>query len=274
MNDGAHKVRVALFALVGLGLVVLLAIGFGARAWHPRDRYQIEFDDTVYGLEPGGDVYFEGVRVGSVKAMAISHAHVGRVAVRIEIDRGTPIQQDTHAYLLYAGVTGVKEIDLRAGAAGSPALAPGGTIPVGQTSLDKVEDIATELGDRTRTTFDKLDHLVDNLTALTDRGELGQLVARGRDAADQLARAARELRAMIADNRSELHGSLASFDRVTVSAADLVTRLDGVVRGNAGQLSAALAELREAARSFGALARELRDRPSLLLFSRPQPGRR
>jgi hypothetical protein len=50
--------------------------------------------------------------------------------------------------------------------------------------------------------------------------------------------------------------------------------MSGVVKQNQGQLRSALADLRRASGNFKELSRELRQKPSGLLFSRPPADRR
>ncbi len=289
MTEPRRQARVALFALLGVGLAVLVLVGFGARAWLRRTHYAIAFPDTVYGLERGGDVYYEGVHVGTVTAMELAPTDVGGVEVSIEVDRDTPILATTRAYLLYAGVTGVKEIDLRTGPGPSPRLAAGATIPVGESELDRLERSADHVVARSGDVLDRLDQTASNLAELTGRPELGEILERGRAAVDDLAGASRGLRALVSESRAPLHRTLAAVDRAAGEAADLLgdkasavvarandltIRLDQMVRESAGPFHAAVTELHEASRSLAALLRELRESPSLLLLSRPPAARR
>jgi len=60
-----------------------------------------------------------------------------------------------------------------------------------------------------------------------------------------------------------------------VAGADaLITDMNGVVKENQGQLRAALTDLRRASGNFKELSRDLRQRPSGLLFSKPPADRR
>jgi hypothetical protein len=61
---------------------------------------------------------------------------------------------------------------------------------------------------------------------------------------------------------------------VVTRTGTFVSRLDDVVRTNAGQIRSTIGELHRAMRSFSDLARDLRESPSQLLFSKPPPARR
>jgi ABC-type transporter Mla subunit MlaD len=211
------------------------------------------------------------------------------VRAEIEIDVGTPVHTDTKAFLLYAGITGVKEIDLRGGSPAEPLLAQGGAIPVGQTELDKLTDRLADMTQQASELLDSAGRLAANLAKLTDPEATSEMMANARRAAANLADTSESLRAIVGENRTALHDTLASLDRAARSATglldgklasfasradDLAERVDQLVRGSSGQLRSTLSDLAQATRSFKDLVRDLRQSPSRLLFSKPPPERR
>src|SRR3954462_12709596 len=113
MPNKAQKIRVGVFAAAALSLAAFVVIVFGGlRFWEHQDHYRIVFDDSVIGLEVGAEVYVNGIKVGAVTDIAIAPEDIRKVAVQIEIKHGTPIHADTRAMLQYAGITGLKELDL------------------------------------------------------------------------------------------------------------------------------------------------------------------
>lgn len=267
-----QKVRIGLFALAagGLLLLVILLIG-GVRFWRESTHYEIVFDTSVYGLEYGADVFLNGVRVGSVVELGVAPDDIRHVRVEIEVDAKAPIRTDTTAVLLYAGITGLKVIDLRSGSATAPKLAEGGRIRVGETLLDRIVHQAesmfgetAQLMARANAVIGSTQRVVDNLAAATDPAQLGALVDETRAAAGNLARASASLRELVDNNRAGLEASLAAVEEAATRTAELVS---------SRQLRAALADLRQASRTFKEIAREVRQRPSRLLFSQPAPER-
>jgi phospholipid/cholesterol/gamma-HCH transport system substrate-binding protein len=289
VTNAARRTRIATFAIIGVGLVLLTLLVFGTRLWHIRERFIVDIEGTAYGLERGGDVYFEGVRVGNVAAIEIDRESLGHVRVTIAIDRGTPINIDTKAFLLYAGVTGVKEIDLRGGTSESKRLPPGSRIEVGSSEFDELTKQAHSIANQLAEVLTRANGALSNISDLTGRAKFGMLVERGKKAVDELASAGRAMRETFQHNNVRLAATLASLERVAdsaqklidgpasdavVRANSLVARLDDMVRGNAGQVHAAIAELQRAGRWFAELARDLRAQPSRILFSQPAAPRR
>jgi len=122
----AQKIRVGIFAVATAALLAVVLIVFGGlRFWEDSDRYRIVFATTVIGLEPGAQVYMNGIKVGTVEQVEVAPEDIRKVAVAIKVKGKTPIHTDTRAMLQFAGITGLKVIDLRDGTSESPALPPG-----------------------------------------------------------------------------------------------------------------------------------------------------
>ena len=268
-----QKVRIALFAIAaGVLLTLVLILFAGLHFWKDRTKYYIVFDDTVYGLERGADVYFNGVRVGSVSKIAIDQDDIRLVRVDIEVEASTPIHTDTRAYLRLAGITGLKILDLRDGTSQAPKLAANMRIETGQGLLDELEeksmkivDETTELMERANVIVAQAEGVVTNLTALTDPAQLGALVQQTKLTAANLAVASNSLKGLIDDNRAGLKASISAIEVAAKRTAELVDN---------GQLRSAVNDLRQASRSFKELARDVRQKPSRLIYSNPAPDRK
>lgn len=268
-----QKIRVGLFAVVAGALFgIVLVVFAGLHFWQARSHYYIEFADTVYGLEKGADVHVNGIRVGTISAIGIAPDDLTKVRVTIEIREDAPVRADTKAILQYAGLTGLKVIDLRGGTLSAPPLAPGGVIPVGETALDRLEQRAERMVDESSELIASANEIVAstqqvvaNLTELTDPKHLGEIVEQTRAAAANLAQVGASMRELIDENRAGLKASIAAIETAAKRTAELV---------DPAQVKAAVSDLRQASRSFKELAREVRQKPSRLFFSSPAPDRK
>jgi phospholipid/cholesterol/gamma-HCH transport system substrate-binding protein len=273
MTTKQQKVRIGLFVVIAGLLVGIVLISFaGVHFWKPRTKYKIVFDHTVYGLEPGADVYVNGIRSGKVTDIRLAPEDLRHVQVTIAVKQGTPIRTDTKAVLQFAGLTGLKVVDLRGGSWEAPKLPPGGTIAVGETILDKMETRAMAMVDETdqilknaNNVVKSAQQVVDNVNELTDPKALGDVIAQSRQAAVNLAQLSQAMRGLVEDNRASLRASVASIETATKQFA---TMIDG------NQVKAAVSDLRQASRSMKEMARDVRNRPSRLLFSKPEPDRK
>jgi phospholipid/cholesterol/gamma-HCH transport system substrate-binding protein len=256
-----QKIRLGLFGVAAaLALAVVLAVFAGLRFWERHDSYVIYFDDSVMGLERGAEVMFAGVRIGRVERIDLVPDELRKVKVTIAVKRGLPIRTDTTATLQFAGITGLKLIDLRGGSPEAAYLPPGSVLPAEQALLDRIEQTAQRLTNQTEELMDGAGRVMDNLELTSD-----------------------ELRTMVSENRVALRGTIAAvgeaarhatammkndLPRVITGAGALVEDLRGVVRSNQTHLRTAMFDLRQASRNFKDLSRDLRQRPSRILFSR------
>jgi phospholipid/cholesterol/gamma-HCH transport system substrate-binding protein len=269
----SQKVRIALFSLAaGMLFAIVLVVFAGLHFWKDRSQYHIVFDSSVYGLERGADVFLNGVRVGTVEKIRIVPEDIRLVDVTIEVEEATPIHTDTRAILRFAGITGLKVIDLRAGTSQTPRLAESSRIEVGTTLLDELEERGKQLADQTQQLMTRANQIVaqaeqvvTNLNTLTDPGQMGALVEQTKHTAANLAAASASLKGLVDDNRAGLKASIESIELAAKRTADLVDN---------GQLRAAVSDLRQASRSFKELARDVRQKPSRLFFSNPAPDRK
>ncbi len=311
MTDRSKQVKVGIFAVVTAGLlaVVLLVFG-GIRFWKHHDHYYVIFDDTVLGLEPGASVTLNGIPVGTVDSVAIAPDDLDKVRVGLTVDVDTPIRADTHAFLSMAGLTGVRSVDLKGGSYKSPRIAENGPIPMGLGTLDKLQAKAEMLADESGKLMQRANEIADgasrvmtNLTTATDPAAVQAILASTQRATANLDAASRgvvaivgetksmvgETKSMIGETKTELARTLQAVSGAATSATalldsrvggfvdnanSLVTDLRGVVHGNEAVLTAATADIRQAARSFKELSREVREKPSRLLFSGNQPDRK
>ncbi len=293
----AQKIRVGLFTAITLALLAVVVIVFGGfKFWKNHDTYRIELSSSVFGLENGAQVYLNGLRVGAVSDIGISPTDLQKVQVTISVDEGTPVKTDTVAILQFAGITGLKVIDLRKGTFAAPPLPPGSVIAQGETLLDKFEEQAKTIADESTKLMKRANQVVDNLVVVTNPADFQAILKSAKTATDNLAATGETLNAMVAENRAALRQSIASFNDTSKSindaaksavsimdgqvavlatnAGDLMSEVKGFVRDNGVVLKAAMLDLRQASRSFKDLAREVRQKPSRLLFSKSAGDRK
>ena len=113
--------RKADYTLVGLFVVFLTVLLFGAIFWLSAERhdhqyvfYQINFAEGVTGLQRQSLVRYNGVSVGFVKSIQLNPKNPQLVHVVIGVVEGTPITVATIAKLNMQGITGSVYIELEA----------------------------------------------------------------------------------------------------------------------------------------------------------------
>lgn len=142
MENKAHALAAGIFVLVVAVLLVALAAWL-TRETGERDTYEISTRQSVTGLQSQAPVRYRGVDVGKVAAIGFDPAAQGSVLLRLEIDRGAPVTQDTFATLSFQGITGLAFVQLDDTGRAAPRLAPGAgnppRIPLKPGLLSKLE---------------------------------------------------------------------------------------------------------------------------------------
>ena len=289
MSDRRKAMKLGIFTFVtGALLAIVLVVFGGLRFWKHRDRYYIDFNDSVMGLSEGTQVFFNGIKVGGVGEIKLDPDDPTVVHVAIDVDRGTPIHADTVAMLNMAGITGLKVIDLQGGTIKAAALPAGAHIVVGQGTLDKLSKQAERLADQTGEMITRAKQIMDganqivvslqgvvnevrivvsNVEAVTDPKQLGAVLDATKLTAQNLQKASAEVSSMVAENRAAMKSTLGSIAQASDNANLVTTDVRTLIRTNQGTIAATLADLRQAARGFKELAREVREKPSRLLLS-------
>ena len=284
MSTKTQKIKVGLFvAITGLLLLIVLVTFAGMRFWEGRERYHIVFSKSVMGLEKGARVYLNGVKVGAVEDIGPAKDDLRNVAVTIAVKEGTPIRANTEAMLQLAGITGLKVIDLRNGTLDAPVVPEGSRIAEGETLIDKLSEQAETLAEQSAQLMTRANKIMGELEGMDE------VVAAAKVTATNLAQASGSLKEMVGENRQTLKNSLAAIEQTAKSATtlldghmsqlvanadSLVSDVKGVVHRNDTALRTAVFDLKQASRTFKELAREVRQRPSRLLFSEPAGERK
>ncbi len=159
MEDKVNYALVGAFVLaLGAALiagVLWLAAGIGGKRQY--DPYQAIFNESVAGLSLNAPVKFLGVDVGKVREIALDPGHPQQVRLLLDIERDTPVKEDTFAVLKSQGLTGIAYVELDGGSTGSPPLVAkaGASIPTIATKPSltaRLEaDVATVLASLNRT---------------------------------------------------------------------------------------------------------------------------
>ena len=118
------------FSLVSVAAAVLVGVTLSGRAPDgPADDYHAIFADAS-NLVAGDEVRVAGIRVGTVGELSITDDQPG--PGHLLAQRTVAMTTGTHAAVKYKNLVGDRYLELTAG--DGPALAPDGTIPVGQTA--------------------------------------------------------------------------------------------------------------------------------------------
>jgi phospholipid/cholesterol/gamma-HCH transport system substrate-binding protein len=277
METKAHYVMIGAATVVGAILIMLFAMWMSTGDLRRGfNQYDVIFDDPVRGLTEGGEVRFNGIKVGEVDSLRIDPDNTNRVIARIRVSADVPVKTDTEGQLEPIGLTGVTLIQLSPGGAESELLRGdmfGGSVPriVGRGSqvdelLARSEDIALRASEAMAAVRDLLtDENIARVTRIVENLEtVSNQLADQRGVVTQSGVAAAE----IATLARQMQSDLAELDQVLSQVNDAA----GVAAGETlPELALAAEEIRRAAAGISRVANNIEENPSVLTPRSPRP---
>jgi len=300
----AHKFQVGVFVIASTVVAVGGAIWLGAsRFFEKTQHYVTYFSESVQGLDPGTAVKYRGVPAGRVKSIEI--APDGElIEVRMDIDDETSaaLKRDPslRATLELSGITGLRyiEIDRRSGDAlrQAPTLTfkpPDEVIPSSRSSFKAIQSALGDIYDQfmaldlpaiSRDTQDvlksanqlfrdeRIDAILSNFKSTTQSTSglaknletmtAGVKLAPAIDNATQATAGARDLFANLTTGPTgqEFNEAVVQVNRLAQSGQQVIV-----------QLQYSIERLQRTLNNLESLTDEIKNQPSLLLFSEPPP---
>lgn len=161
--------RNANYALVGavsmllfVGLIVFVVWLARSQFASQYSLYDIDFQGPVRGLSSGGDVYFNGIKVGEVTKLSLNKQDPNKVVALVRLSADAPVRVDSVATLEPQGVTGVNYIQIDAGTPSKPLLkevTPRDVIPRIKSKRGALESLLEGGGTVLARTVDALDRV-------------------------------------------------------------------------------------------------------------------
>ncbi|HLP60978.1 MAG TPA: MlaD family protein, partial [Candidatus Deferrimicrobium sp.] len=108
--------RIRLLIFLSFSIVLLILI-FGLfimpKIRTVGDVYYVDFREmSVTGITEGADVKYQGVVIGKVIRMEVNPNDLRSVLIYIRITKGFTIKEDMRAALQYAGITGLRFVEI------------------------------------------------------------------------------------------------------------------------------------------------------------------
>jgi phospholipid/cholesterol/gamma-HCH transport system substrate-binding protein len=279
--------RHAHYALIGLFTFAVIASAFGFIFWlhHSSGKkqavaYRVIFDSSVAGLQVGGNVLFNGIRVGEVTNLRLDPDKPSQVIAMLAVNKSTPIRSDTRVGLEFSGLTGVAAVSLKGVSATTPLIER----EEGEPPTLKADPSASQ--DMMRAARDVLNKMEDVIAAnekllheaFTDIAKFSASLARNADNVDSIVGDAKDTlsnaKEATASARLLMDNLDKRTDEVTSSARSLMDNLDkrteDITVGVNKMTATATRQIDLAGRSITDLARN----PQRFLFggSSPEPA--
>jgi len=260
----------ARYKLIGLTVIALVAAAAFAAVWLSRAGvaseyryYMIHFErQSLEGLQVGGDVNMQGIKVGRVEAFSIDRGNINRVNVRVRVAHRTPVSTNTQAVIARNLVTGIARINLDTPGTPGPELVEvpeGEQYPViaeGTSDIEQFTRSANNLVISAEATLGELSKLLDEKNrkafseALAGVRDLAVGLGNRLDAFDRTARSLDRTALAIAE-------SARAFRKTSETVGAVAEQLGAQVGPVAAQTQAALLESQATLREVQGAVREL-----------------
>lgn len=294
MDSKVNYTIVGLFTLVlgAAGVAVVLWLGSSGKYYKTYDTYYVYMSESVSGLNLNAPVKYRGVEVGKVNEIKLDPSNSERVRLRLGIERGTPVKDDSVAVMRTQGLTGIAYVELTGGSLHSPLLNPaaGEKYPVIRSgpslmtrldtaltnllaSVDRISSsVNAVLDDDNRRAFKNSLAQIDVIThALASRSTT---INAGVDSAartlENSARATANLEQLI----ERVGRSVDAVERAAKSAehtADEASRATAAVPDTLRDIQFLVQDLRDLSASLRRVSEQMESSPNTLLFGRQQP---
>ncbi len=136
MNESPNKRAVIVGVFVFLGLVFLLSgvlIVGNLRETFTRKMELISLFDDISGLQPGNNIWYSGVKVGTVSSLNFYGKSQVEVGMNVDIKAKKYIRKDAKVKISSDGLIGSKILVIYGGTGKFPAVEDGDTLAVEKT---------------------------------------------------------------------------------------------------------------------------------------------
>ncbi|HEY6753586.1 MAG TPA: MlaD family protein [Pseudolabrys sp.] len=213
--------RKANYALIGFFTFAVVAGAFGFIFWlhHSSGKkqavaYRVIFDSSVSGLQVGGNVLFNGIRVGEVTSLRLDPDKPNQVIAQLAVNKATPIRSDTRVGLEFAGLIGVAAVSLKGVSANTPLIER----EEGEPPTLKADPSASQ--DMMQAARDVLNKAEEVIAA--NQEALHQAIADIATFSASLARNADSVDSIVSDAKA----TMSNAKEATASARSLIDNLD------------------------------------------------
>lgn len=225
------------FVLIGSFTLAVIAAALGFVLWFQslhttkaRSPIRIVFEGPAAGLRNGGNVNFNGIRIGEVISVKLDNPR--RVVALAMVENKAPIRKDTRVGLEFQGLTGVAAISLKGGEEAAPPvpLDEDGT-PVLTADPNALQDVTEAI----RATLQNVNRIVSD----------------NQDSVKNSLRNLETFTAALARNSEKIDNVMLKVDGVMGKADSLMLGLNSIAGGNSGgELSAMVKAIKDLAEDF------------------------
>lgn len=244
MEIKSNNVLVGTFALLAVLGVFGFLLWLGQLQVNKHYAYyEVIFQGSVSGLKNASAVQYNGLPIGTVTDLHLADDDPNKVVAILQLDPRTPVKEDSVAKLQMSGITGVAQIEITGGSAGSKSLKalndePYPIIPSAPSALQELQTTGPEM-------IQNANKLITQVT---------QLVVENQTAIKESIENLKTITGTVAANTGQINEAIGNLNLASSNMNALSRNADQLVNVDA---RAFVAEARQAAANYNQVAENL-----------------
>jgi phospholipid/cholesterol/gamma-HCH transport system substrate-binding protein len=208
-----QKIRLGVFLVASFFLlVVIVTVFILPKLKNIGDIYYIDFKEmSVNGVNEGADVKYQGVKIGNVVRLVVNPDDLRSVLIYVRIKKGFRVKKNMRAALQYAGITGLRFVEISGGTTEAEDLEPGGKILTKRGLGEKAEDIVLNV--------DSVVEALNNILDTENREKISLLIK-------NLEKSTAVIANVLEKREKNLGNSLADMDKITRQLSQVTANLN------------------------------------------------
>jgi phospholipid/cholesterol/gamma-HCH transport system substrate-binding protein len=224
MISKEQKVRLGVFLLVSsVLLTIILAIFIIPKLKDKGDIYYINFRGySVNGVSEGADVKYQGVRIGKVTRLEVNAEDLNSIFIYVKLKKGFPVKEDMRAALQYAGITGLRFIEISGGSPETKSVEPEGEIKPKKGLGEKAEDIVLNV--------DSVVEAINEMLNPENREKVSQLLINLEKSTRVISNVLERREQNIGSSMEKMEEAMGQITEVAKNLKDFTAYLNGLTR--------------------------------------------
>lgn len=259
MAKRSDEIKVGILVmLTGIILIVTVSMMIHYNPFRPTSEKYRTYFKFAGGLENDSVVRYGGIKVGKVSSVHIAPADTSLIEVDLQVERGTPIKNDSVARLASLNALGENYIEIQPGRRNSSLLQPGQVIRSTETpefselltkfnSLsDDAKKLIGDLDTQLNLISGKADQLLGNLNEVTgekNRKNFSEILEKTNGLITRNSPRIDAITTNLQSTSKKLDPLTDDIRKATAKMDSLMGHLDGTVVENRPQIKKDLVEL-------------------------------
>ena len=232
MDYKSSEIKAGIFIFISIVIFFsFLAAIVGMSSFSEKEEYRMRFH-YVGGIEKGSAVRYAGLQVGSVADVRLTDDEYPGAEVVVQVEKSTPIRQDSKAFMTTIGLMGSTYIEITSGSPETPLLPAGALILSDDVpGIAQMSNVATDAAAELTELLRRLNLVFDD----NNRSRLSEMIT----SMNSIARVSEE---NFQTTLTNLNSLIAQVNEMTAVAKKVIIENDTTLASSMRHLEALLVQ--------------------------------